>query len=183
MPIMSETERDQLLAQPGILLRIATVAEDGSPLCVPIWFLREEDRIYFTPRRMSIWLAHIRVDPRVALCIDEEAFPYRKVTVSGRAEIVHDLGEDATWRDLYRRIACRYVSEPDADAYIQETLDQQRALCAVSLRDSAVRSWRMPIAEESYKGIWADRYYSQDAKIRNREATGALPPPIASPGR
>jgi hypothetical protein len=46
------------------------------------------------------------------------------------------------------------------------TDDQRRALLAVSLPDSEVRSWRMPLEGENYRGIWADRYYTPDAKIR-----------------
>jgi len=181
MPVMTCAERDEFLDTPGILMRIATVSADGKPLCVPIWYLREGNRIVFTPRRMSVWLAHIRDNPNVCLCIDDQAFPYPKVVVEGRAEILYELGHDDEWRDTYRRIAERYVPPDDADAYIQETIDQSRALCGVSLtaNDSEVRTWRMPRAGESYKGIWADRYYSPDAKIRKHAAEGKLPQVIA----
>jgi nitroimidazol reductase NimA-like FMN-containing flavoprotein (pyridoxamine 5'-phosphate oxidase superfamily) len=177
MPVMTAAERDAFLDTPGILMRIATVSPAGKPLCVPIWYLRDGDRIVFTPRRMSIWLAHIRDNPHVCLCIDDQAFPYPKVVVEGRAEILYDLERDGEWRDTYRRIAQRYVPPDDAEAYIQETIDQTRALCGVSLlaEDSEVRTWRMPRSGESYKGIWADRYYSADAKIRQHEAQGTLP--------
>jgi hypothetical protein len=33
----------------------------------------------------------------------------------------------------------------------------------------------MPLEGESYKGIWADRYYTADAKIRRHEAERGLP--------
>ena len=60
-----------------------TLDADGAPLLAPIWFVYEEGRIWFTPRQHSEWLANIRRDPRVALCIDERVFPYRKVIVRG----------------------------------------------------------------------------------------------------
>jgi PPOX class probable F420-dependent enzyme len=163
---MSDAERDAFLEEPGILMRIATVAPDSRPLVVPIWFIREGDEIYFTPRQASEWLAHVRQNPNVALCIDDQNPPYRKVVVRGVARIVHDLGQDDAWRDLYRRIARRYVPSEAADAYVDVTDDQRRALLAVSLARSEVRSWRMPIAGEPQKGIWADRYYTPDAKMR-----------------
>ena len=109
MPKLTDAERDAFLDEAGILMRIATVAPDGRPLVVPIWFIRVGDEIRFTPRRASEWLGHIRENPDVALCIDEQNAPYRKVVVRGRARIVHELGEDDAWRDLYRRIARRYV--------------------------------------------------------------------------
>jgi nitroimidazol reductase NimA-like FMN-containing flavoprotein (pyridoxamine 5'-phosphate oxidase superfamily) len=185
MPVMTPTERDEFLDRPGILMRIATVSAEGKPLCVPIWYLRDGERILFTPRKMSVWLAHIRHNPSVCLCIDDQGFPYPKVVVEAEASILYDLGRDDEWRHTYRRIACRYVPPDDADAYIQETIDQTRALCAVSLRSedgAEVRTWRMPVAGESYKGIWADRYYSRDARIRAHEARGTLPKVIASEG-
>jgi nitroimidazol reductase NimA-like FMN-containing flavoprotein (pyridoxamine 5'-phosphate oxidase superfamily) len=175
---MTDAERDAFLNEPGVLLKIATVSPEGGPLVTPIWFIREGDRIYFTPRQHSEWLAHLRVNPSVALCIDEQPYPYRKVLVQGRSEIVHDVGRDDEWRELYRRIAGRYVSPEDAQTYVEETIDQPRALLAISLASSKVRSWRMPIEGESYKGIWANRYYTPDAKILRHEAAGQLPDAI-----
>jgi nitroimidazol reductase NimA-like FMN-containing flavoprotein (pyridoxamine 5'-phosphate oxidase superfamily) len=177
---MTDAERDAFLNEPGVLLKIGTVSPEGRPLVAPIWFIREGDRICFTARQRSEWLAHLRANPSVALCIDEQPYPYRKLLVQGRAEIVHDVGRDDEWRDLYRQIARRYVSPEDADAYVEETIDQPRALLDVSLSGSRVRSWRMPLEGESYKGIWADRYYTLDAKIRRHEAGGRLPDVIGS---
>lgn len=160
-------------------MRIGSVDDAGRPRVVPIWFLREADRIYFTPRQASRWLANVRAHPEVALCIDDQNYPYRKVIVEGRAEIVHDVGQDAAWRDLYRRMARRYVPPEDADAYVEATIDQPRALLAVTLSQCSVQTWRMPVPGESYKGIWADRYYTPEARIRRLEREGALP---ATPG-
>lgn len=166
MPKLKPSERDQFLAEPGMMMTIATVDSDGAPLVTPIWFVHEEDRIWFTPRQHSEWLKHLRNDSRVALCIDEQVMPYRKVVVRGRAEIVHDVGNDDAWRDRYRRIAGRYIPADDANAYVDGTDDQPRALCAVELAAAEVRSWRMPVAGEAYDGIWAKRYWTEDAKIK-----------------
>ncbi len=167
MPVMSDAERDAFLAEPGILMRVATVDSGGKPLVVPIWFVHHGGDICFTPRQASEWLAHVRENPHVALCIDDQNAPYRKVVVRGIARIVHDVGKDEAWRDLYRQIARRYVPPEAADLYVDTTNDQPRALLAVSLAESEVRSWRMPVEDEAYKGIWADRYYTPDAKIRS----------------
>tara|TARA_R110002096_G_scaffold19729_5_gene65775 strand:- start:1704 stop:2237 length:534 start_codon:yes stop_codon:yes gene_type:complete len=166
MPRLKPTERDQFLAEPGIMMTIATVDSDGAPLVTPIWFVHEEGRIWFTPRQHSEWLKHLRNDSRVALCIDEQVMPYRKVVVRGRADIIHEVGNDDAWRDRYRRIAGRYIPADDANAYVDGTDDQPRALCAVDLAGAEVRSWRMPVAGEAYDGIWAKRYWTEDAKIK-----------------
>lgn len=165
MPKLDDRERDEFLQEPGILLRIAVVRADGSPLITPIWFIAVDDAIHFTPRERSEWFGCLRRDPRVSLCIDEDRLPYRKVLIEGTAELVHDIGEDDAWRDLYRRIAARYVPGEAADAYVDNTIAEPRGLYRVPLAGSSVRSWRMPVAGEPQEGIWHQRYY-QDPDIR-----------------
>lgn len=165
MPRMTQQEQTTFLSEPGILMRIAIVREDGSPLVTPIWFIYEDDAIWFTPREKSEWFACLRRDPRVALCIDEQSLPYRKVVIDAAAELIHDLGEDDQWRDRYRRIALRYVPPEGAEAYIQDTIDQARGLYKVALEQARVRSWRMPLEGESGDGIWAQRYYALGSKL------------------
>jgi PPOX class probable F420-dependent enzyme len=159
MPRLSAVELQEFLDVPGVLMRVAVVREDGSPLVTPIWFLHEDDAIYFTPRERSEWFECLRRDPRVALCIDEQPLPYRKVVVEGKAELVHDVGEDDVWRDQYRRIAGRYVPPDAAEDYIQTTINEPRGLYRVGLKDADVKTWRMPIEDEPGDGIWHHRYY------------------------
>jgi len=165
MPKLTAAERDECLAAPGLIMNIATVGIDGAPLVTPIWFVHEEGRIWFTPRQHSEWLAHIRHDNRVALSVDETTIPYRKVVVRGTAALDYEVGNDDLWRDRYRRIAERYISVEDANAYVDGTDDQPRALCSVDLGRSEVRSWRMPVDDEPYHGIWARRYWTDSAKV------------------
>lgn len=173
MPVLNSAEQDAFLQEPGVVMRIAVVRSDGSPLVTPIWFLAENGAIYFTPRQRSEWFDCLRRDPRVALCIDEQALPYRKVVVEGTAELVHDVGRDDVWRDLYRRIAMRYVPAAGAEAYVQNTINEPRGLYRVALATAKVRTWRMPISGERQEGIWHRRYY-QDPEIRF--ARGDRPP-------
>ena len=165
MPKLTSYEQTSFLETPGILMRISCVRPDGSPLVTPIWFVLHEGSICFTPRAQSEWFGCLRNDPRVALCIDEQALPYRKVIVEGTAELVHDLGEDDAWRDLYRSSAQRYVPEDAAEAYVQNTIDQARALYRLPLDKSVLKSWRMPVKGESENGIWHQRYYASGTKF------------------
>lgn len=165
MPVLSKAEQVEFLAEPGVVMRVAVVRADGSPLVTPIWFLHEDAAIYFTPRARSEWFACLRRDSRVALCIDEQPLPYRKVIVEGNAELVYDVGRDGEWRDLYRRIAKRYVSADAAEAYVQNTIDQPRGLYRVKLADATVKTWRMPLAGEAPEGIWHQRYYEPNTKF------------------
>ena len=140
-------------------MRVAVVRDSGAPLVTPIWFIFEDEAIYFTPRQRSAWFECLRRDPRVALCIDEQPLPYRKVLVEGAADLVFDVGEDASWRDLYLRMAQRYVSEQAALAYLNDTIDEPRGLYRVVLETADVKTWRMPLADEAAEGIWHQRYY------------------------
>jgi PPOX class probable F420-dependent enzyme len=168
VPTLTATELTTFLDEPGHLLRLATVDADGMPRVVPLWFVREGDDVLFTPRARSAFLANLRRDPRVGVSIDEEPAPYRKVTLQGASRLVHDLGDDDVWRDLYRRIACRYVPADAAEAYVQGTIDQPRALFAVSLNEARVSTWRMPVAGEDPTGIWHRRYYLDGTMLAGR---------------
>lgn len=173
MPKLSTREIADFLAEPGHLLRLATVDDDGMPRISPVWCThRPSDgglgSILFTPRERSAFFANLRRDPRIALSIDEDALPYRKVSVQGRAEIVHGLGNDDAWRDVYREIACRFIPKANADGYLAATHDQPRALLSVSLDDAVVTSWRMPVDGEPGTGIWAAQYYADGSRLRNK---------------
>jgi len=161
MPRMSARDVEEFLAERGHLVRIGTVDPDGAPLVVPTWFLHRDGRILITPRAMSDFFLNIMGEPRVCLSIDEEAQPYRKVTIRARAEVVYRPGEDDRWRDLYRDIVVRYLTEREADAYLRATRHIRRALIATPLEVGAagVSTWRVPVKGEDPSGIWARRYW------------------------
>ena len=159
MPKLTDLEVDAFLTEPGHLVRIATVDADGMPRVVPTWFAYLDGEIVFTPRGPAVFLANIRRDARIGLSVDEDPLPYRKVTVQGHARIVHEPGNDDVWRDTYRLIAKRYIAAERADAYVDGTIDQPRALIAVPVAGSRVTTWRMPLDGENPTGIWHRRYF------------------------
>jgi PPOX class probable F420-dependent enzyme len=154
------------LDEPGHLARIATVDADGMPRVLPLWFVVHDGRLWFTPRSPAVIWHNLQRDPRVGISVDEDAHPYRKVTLQGVVDVVHQPGEDDAWRDLYRVIARRYTPDEWADAYVDGTDDQPRALCAVDLGAPTTRlsTWRMPVSGEDPRGIWAARYYRPGTK-------------------
>lgn len=161
MPKLSPSDVDAFLHEPGHLARIGTIDADGMPRVLPLWFIVHDGAICFTPRQPAVIWHNLERDPRVGISIDEEAHPYRKVVVQGVVEVLHPPGEDGQWQSLYRAIAKRYTPDPWADAYVDGTADQPRALCAVRLDSPTTRmsTWRMPVAGEDPAGIWHPRYY------------------------
>lgn len=166
MPKLSDDELEAFLDERGHLARIATVDPDGFPRVLPLWFIRDGSRILFTPRSPAVIWKNIEREPKVGMTIDESDQPYRKVVVQGFVDVVHPPGEDDAWRDLYRSIAKRYTADWFADDYVDGTDDQPRALCAVDLtaETSRVSTWRMPVAGEDRRGVWAKRYYLPGTK-------------------
>ena len=63
-------------------------------------------------------------------------------SIQGSAELVHDVGEDDQWRELYLSMASRYVPEAGARAYVNNTIKEPRGLYRVDLATSFVKSWR-----------------------------------------
>ncbi len=173
MPKLTQTEVNEFLQERGQLVRIATLNASGAPSVVPVWFVCEGGKILITPRKYSAFYANIQRDPRIALTIDEEEGRYRKVLVEGTAQILFVPGQDDQWRDIYRRITCRYVDDQSADYYLSETLDQPRALIGVELAQAKVTTWRMPKEGEAYSGIWHTRYYESGSKMRQLAETGS----------
>lgn len=172
MPRLTKAERETFLQEKRVIMKIAVVRPDGSPLVTPLWFIHRDGAIWFTPRERAEWFACLRADPRVSLVIDEQPLPYRKVMVDGIAELIHDVGEDDAWRELYRDIARRYVPAKDADAYVDNTIKERRGLFRVVLKDARVRTWRLPQGDEPGEGIWHARYY-QDPNVRFDEGNDA----------
>jgi len=165
MPKLTSDEIATFLEEPGHLLRLATVDDDGMPRLAPVWFTYRDGQILFTPRQASRFLHNLRRDPRIAVSIDEDALPYRKVSAQGTAAIIYEVGNDDEWRDVYREIACRFIEPDGADRYLAATIDQPRALVAVDLADAAVTTWRMPVGDEAGTGIWAQRYYAEGSRM------------------
>jgi nitroimidazol reductase NimA-like FMN-containing flavoprotein (pyridoxamine 5'-phosphate oxidase superfamily) len=161
MPGLAIEELHDFLDEPGHLLRLGTIGVDGLPRVVPIWFVHRDGAIWFTPRERSAWLADLRANPGVCATIDESDHPMRKLIARGVAELVHELGEDDEWREMYRSIACRYTPERFADAYLADTIDERRALFRLVLARSEVSTWRMPIVErgENPLAVWSKQYY------------------------
>lgn len=165
MPRLTVHEIATFINERQHLARIGTVDADGMPRVLPFWFLEKNRILYFTPRLASVTLANVRRDPRICISVDENEMPYRKVTIRGSATVAHEPGQDDDWRDLYRSICARYVPSDEAERYIQDTIDQQRALLALDLERSETTTWRLPVADEDKTGIWAKRYFQPGTKM------------------
>lgn len=117
---MSDDEVRRFLSSGTRTGKLATVRPDGSPHVVPIWFVVDDSgpewSLVFNTGRDSMKGRALRVDPRVSVCVDDEAPPFAYVRVDGAVDISEDLGHMLPWST---RIAARYMGPDQADAYGQ----------------------------------------------------------------
>ena len=156
---MSSDQVHDFLDEPGHLLRIGTVDGAGQPSVVPIWYARRDERLVFTPRARADWFGHLRENPKAGCTVDESQGLMRKVVARGTVEILHDVGHDDEWRDIYRDITMRYVPPEFGDRYLADTRDEPRALVSLDLAGAQVSTWRMPGKGEDALAVWAPKYY------------------------
>jgi PPOX class probable F420-dependent enzyme len=94
--------------------KLAFVAADGRPLVAPVWFLVEGDQLVFNTGRETAKGRALGRDPRVAICVDDQAPPYSFVQVQGSVSMSDDPDE---LLDTATRIAARYVGADRAEEY------------------------------------------------------------------
>jgi PPOX class probable F420-dependent enzyme len=95
--------------------KLGVVRLDGSPFVAPIWFVVDGDGLLvFNTGAQTIKGRAIRRDPRVTICVDDEAPPFAYVRVDGIAEISEDLDEMLPWSTA---IARRYMGDDLAEAF------------------------------------------------------------------
>src|SRR3954470_143188 len=87
-------EQKQLFTDKNFVA-IATVGKDGTPRNTIIWVDAEGDDIVVNGAQSRAWLKNLKRNPNVALTIYDQARPFRRVTVIGKAiEITSEGGEE-----------------------------------------------------------------------------------------
>jgi PPOX class probable F420-dependent enzyme len=95
--------------------KLATVALDGSPRVVPVWFvLDDDDTFVMTVSGGSAKAKAMRRDPRVSLLVDDERPPFSFVSVRGTATLSDDLDTLRRWAT---RIGGRYMGAERAEEF------------------------------------------------------------------
>ena len=129
------------LLQLDIVAHLATVAADGIPRVIPIWFVWSDGAFYMTSVDSARHVVDLQSDPRAAICLDVEAHeptetgvrPNASVRARGRALLSRDVGGDWT-----RRITQKYVrgeigrARADHRASMRRTVIELRPLHLVS---------------------------------------------------
>lgn len=136
--VMSDAEVEQLLTGARIMT-MGTVAADGQPHLVAMWFAIVDGAICFETKAKSQKAVNLRRDPRISVLV-EDGTTYdqlRGVSIEGTAEVSDD--PDLLWRigvDIWERYYGRY--DDDAKPFVETMLAKRVAVRIVPTR---VRSW------------------------------------------
>lgn len=111
---MSEAERQEFLA--GLHVGVLAVERaDGPPLNVPVWYRYEPGgEVVVMTGSTSVKGRLLASAGRASLCAQQEALPYKYVTVEGPVEI--EPMDDADHADR-EAMAIRYLGEEMGRAY------------------------------------------------------------------
>ena len=117
----------------------AVLQPDGALQLSPIWFLYENEQLYFSTLLNSAKYRQLCRDPRIALCIDAGHPDARAVSISGTAELI--TAESLERKDLEWRILRRY-HESDEDAHRWESsIEAQGASALVVVSPERIIGW------------------------------------------
>lgn len=118
MHTMTEDEYKQFLTEPTRTAKVATLRANGAPHVTPVWFALDGDTIVFSIYEQSAKTKHLRHDPRLSLCVDDEKPPFSYVSIEGTAT----LGDDPA--ELLRcamTIGGKYLGADRAEEYGKST--------------------------------------------------------------
>ena len=128
--VMTADERQAYLAD--LHVGVVSVAEgDGrAPLTVPIWYRYEPGGLVsFITGTNSRKARALREAGRCSVCAQDEAPPYKYVTVEGPVVAIDPVDEEER-----RLIARRYLGTEGGDAYITATANERLTSVTVRVR-------------------------------------------------
>jgi PPOX class probable F420-dependent enzyme len=114
MRTLSPDEARAFLAEGARTAKVATTMANGGPHVVPVWFVLDAGDLVFTIAGDSVKARNLARDPRAAVCVDDETFPYAFATVRGPVEFAERPHDFLAWTT---RIAERYVGPERATEY------------------------------------------------------------------
>lgn len=116
--------------------KLATASPSGAPSVAPLWFTVDGDDVVFSTGRDSLKGRHLTANPRAALTVDSDEFPYAYATVRGPVVLTDDPDELLEWNT---RLAERYVPEGRAEEYGRRNSSPDMLVCRLRLQ--RVSAW------------------------------------------
>jgi PPOX class probable F420-dependent enzyme len=114
---MTKSQREAFLAD--LHVGVVTIArEEGPPLAAPVWYSYEPGGdVVFVFESASEKIRLLEAAEQASLCVQNEAMPYKYVTVEGPA-VVGDTDDD-----VQRTLAHKYLGPEIGDLYLGAIAD------------------------------------------------------------
>jgi PPOX class probable F420-dependent enzyme len=117
---------------------LATYRRDGTVLLSPVWHEWRDGGFNVITDFGGIKAQHLRRDPRASIVVADQSQPYRGIELRGEAELTTE-----GFHEAIRRIAVRYLGNPDGLAYAESGGDN----LLIRLEPGHLRVW--DFADES----------------------------------
>ncbi len=114
MKSMSKEETRAFLLEKPRTAKLASVRLDGRPHVAPIWFTLDGDDLIFTTWHTTVKAANLHNNPRVAICVDDDAPPYAFVLIEGTARVEAHAKDLLHWTT---RLAERYMGKEQVESF------------------------------------------------------------------
>ena len=123
---------------PALVGVVGTLAADGYPHLVPVWYRYDGERVHIWTGAARAWVQNLARDDRAAFSLHEDQLTNTGVTLKGRATI---LSGEADWvTEQIGAITRRYIpDEAEARDYIGKW---PHLRTIVSLRPEKISGWR-----------------------------------------
>lgn len=115
-----------------VVARVATIDEDGYPYITPIWQEWDGTAMYVVPREKTIFVKHLRTNPKVAISCAMDSGTYTRMLFRGTAEIIFGPAPmTGQCLEIAQRMSVRYLG-PHGPEYLEPTRDRPRFLVRIT---------------------------------------------------
>ena len=131
----SQQTLDDFLSNSALPIRLSTVAPDGFPRVVSLWYAYDAPRLFCATQASSSLVKLLRKNPRVGFDISPDTPPYYGVRGQATAAM-EPLGES----DLLKRLLTRYVGDTGSP-FSHWLLSRSAEELVISLAPHRLYSW------------------------------------------
>ena len=136
MPRLTSQEIDAYLAGPHVA-HFASIRADGTPHISPVWYRWEDGKVTVVSADAAVKTRNVRQNPKVALSVATDEWPYQYVILEGDATVHNDNLKDAV-----RSVFSRYEGEERGQQEADELTEGDQQLVAIEIAVNRVLSWK-----------------------------------------
>ena len=125
---MANENNPQAMLRSDQICVLATVSADGSPHAMPMWFLYEDDAIWFMTGGRSQKAKNVKRTGVATVVLDTREVPYYAIMVKGAAEVLPAMDYDKRLR-----MVTKYLGDKDARIYLDSKVNPDLATIKVAL--------------------------------------------------